>query len=106
MKISVIMPSLNVASYIEECIESVLNQDMRDIEIICIDAGSTDGTRELIQKYADNDKRIRIIDSEIRSYGHQINIGIREAKGEYISIVETDDYIAANILSYLYKQAK
>lgn len=106
VKISVIMPSLNVASYIEECIESVLGQDLNDIEIICIDAGSTDGTKELLKKYAHIDNRIRIIESPVRSYGYQINVGIRESRGEYISIVETDDYIASNMLSYLYEQAK
>ena len=106
VKVSVIMPSLNVASYIEECIESVLGQDLNDIEIICIDAGSTDGTKELLKNYEHIDNRIRIIDSPVRSYGYQINLGIRESVGEYISIVETDDYIAPNMLSYLYEQAK
>ena len=105
VKISVIMPSLNVVQYIEECMESILKQDMKDFEIICIDAKSTDGTREVLTKYSCLDNRIRIFDSPVRSYGYQVNLGIREARGEYISIIETDDYIAPNMLSYLYTKA-
>ena len=101
-KITVIMPSLNVAPYIEECISSVENQTLTDIEILCIDAGSTDGTLEILQSHAENDSRIRIINSPVKSYGYQVNLGVREANGEYISSVETDDYIAENMLKILY----
>jgi len=91
--VSIIMPSLNVVSYIEECLQSAINQTLKDIEIICIDAGSTDGTREVITKYLLTDKRIRLIDSTVKSYGYQVNLGIHEARGEYIGILETDDYV-------------
>ena len=101
-KITVIMPSLNVAPYIEECISSVERQTLKDIEIFCIDAGSTDGTLEILQNHAENDPRIHIIRSSVKSYGYQVNLGIREAQGEYVSIVETDDYIADNMLEILY----
>ncbi len=87
------MPSLNVAEYIKECIESVLNQTLKDIEIICVDAGSTDGTLEILQVYAEKDERLQIVHSERKSYGYQINLGLSLAKGKYIGIVETDDYI-------------
>lgn len=60
-KVSVIMPSLNVASYMRECIESVINQTLKDIEIICVDAGSTDGTLEILKEYKNKDSRIKII---------------------------------------------
>ena len=72
--VSIIMPSLNVVSYIEECLQSAINQTLKDIEIICIDAGSTDGTREVITKYLLTDKRIRLIDSAVKSYGYQVNL--------------------------------
>lgn len=62
-KISVIMPSLNVAPYIRECMESVINQTLKDMEILCIDAGSTDGTWEILQEYAVKDSRIQLIRS-------------------------------------------
>ena len=105
VKISVIMPSLNVASYIEECISSVERQTLSDIEILCIDAGSTDGTLDILRNHADTDKRIRIIESDVKSYGYQVNLGIREARGEFIDIVETDDFIDDNMLMRLYSEA-
>ena len=103
--ITVIMPSLNVAPYIEECISSVENQTLKNIEILCIDAGSTDGTLKILQSHAKKDSRINIINSSVKSYGYQVNLGIRKAQGEYISIVETDDYIADNMLEVLYSYA-
>ena len=68
-RISIIMPSLNVADYITQCLESVTSQSLRDIEVICIDSGSTDGTLEIIKDYAYKDSRIRVIQSDVRSYG-------------------------------------
>ena len=78
-KVTIIMPSLNVADYIEECIKSAVFQTLKEIEILCIDAGSTDGTLEILQRYADMDRRIRLINSDRRSYGYQVNLGIRQA---------------------------
>ena len=63
IKISVIMPSVNVGGYIEECILSVINQTLKDIEIICVDANSTDGTLDILKKYAQKDSRINVITS-------------------------------------------
>ena len=97
MKITVIMPSLNVAPYIEKCIQSVVNQTLQDIEILCIDAGSTDGTLEILEQFKREDSRIRIIHSDKKSYGYQVNMGIDMAKGKYIGIVETDDFIASDM---------
>ncbi|SEJ04099.1 Glycosyl transferase family 2 [Lachnospiraceae bacterium A10] len=106
MKLSVIMPSLNVADYIEQCIVSVQKQSLKDIEIICVDAGSTDGTREILQKYADEDARIKIIDSSVKSYGYQMNLGLDAAQGEYIGIVETDDYVSDDMFEKLYEKTR
>ena len=93
IKVTVIMPSLNVHSYIRPCIESVINQTLENLEILCIDAGSTDGTLEILQEYEAKDQRIRLIRSDRKSYGYQVNLGIKAAKGEYLAIVETDDSI-------------
>ena len=102
---SVILPSLNVVNYIEECLDSVTGQTLEELEILCIDAGSTDGTLEILQKYADKDKRIRLIHSDKKSYGYQINLGIDQASGEYMGIVETDDYIEPKMYEELYQTA-
>lgn len=104
-KVTVIMPSLNVVNYIEECIKSVVDQTLKNIEILCIDAGSTDGTLEIIERYSSVDRRIELIHSDKRSYGYQVNLGIKLAKGEYIAILETDDYISDTMYERLYNQA-
>ena len=105
IKVSVIMPSLNVAPYIRECLESAVNQSLNDIEIICVDAGSTDGTREIIAEYVKKYQRIRCIDSNMKSYGHQVNLGIEAAIGDYIAVLETDDYIDTCMYEKLYDTA-
>ena len=102
IKISVIMPSLNVSKYIKQCLQSVLNQTLEDIEIICVDGGSTDGTLDIIQQYVKKDNRVKLIHSDIKSYGYQMNLGIKEACGDYIGIVETDDYIQSDMYERLY----
>lgn len=100
--VSVIVPSLNAKEYIAECLDSILNQTLEDIEVLCIDAGSTDGTLKVLKEYSSKDSRIKIFLSKKRSYGAQVNQGIINAKGDYISIVETDDYIDAAMLKTLY----
>lgn len=104
--VSVIMPSLNVVKYIDECIQSVLNQSLKEIEIICVDAGSTDGTYERLKEYETNDSRVRVIPSDKRSYGYQVNLGIKESNAKYIGIVETDDYVDENMFDILYNHAE
>ena len=101
-KVSVILPSLNVKKYIKQCIESVINQTLKDIEILCVDAGSEDGTLEILKEYSEKDERIHVFLSNKKSYGAQVNQGIANARGEYISIVETDDYIKEDMLESLY----
>lgn len=100
--VSVIMPSLNVVKYIRECMESVLKQTLREIEVLCVDAGSTDGTVEILEEYASKDARVHILKSDQKSYGHQINLGIEAARGQYIGIVETDDFIDSLMYQKLY----
>lgn len=104
-KVSVLMPSLNVAAYIRECMDSVVGQTLKDMEILCIDAGSTDGTLDILREYQERDSRIRVLVSEKKSYGYQMNLGLREAKGEYIGIVETDDYVEPEMYEELYEKA-
>lgn len=105
-KVSVILPSLNVREYIEQCLASVLNQSLDDIEVICVDAGSTDGTLEAIREFQQKDARIKLLLSDRKSYGYQMNMGIDAAEGEYLGIVETDDWVEPQMYEDLYAIAK
>ena len=104
-KVSVLMPSLNVARYIRQCLDSVIAQTLRNIEIICIDAGSTDGTLEILQEYEAKDARVKIIRSEKKSYGYQMNLGLDAARGDYVGIVETDDWADPEMFEQLCQAA-
>lgn len=104
-RITVIMPSLNVAKYIKPCMDSVLGQSLSDLEILAIDAGSDDGTLEILEDYAASDRRVKVLHSDRRSYGYQLNMGIAMAQGEYIGIVETDDMILPKAYEALYHKA-
>lgn len=104
-KVSVLLPSLNVSAYIDNCIKSVREQTISDIEIIAVDACSIDGTYEILQRHASDDPRIRVISSPKRSYGHQLNLALSNATGEYIAVVETDDYIEPNMMEVLSSNA-
>ena len=105
-KVTIILPSLNVSDYIEVCIQSAISQSLHEIEIIIIDAGSTDGTWEIERAYAEKDNRIILLKSEKRSYGYQCNKAIDIAQGEYVAILETDDYVVPQMYERLYRVAK
>ena len=105
-KVSIIIPTYNVEEYLEECMDSVVRQTLQDIEIICINDGSTDGSLEILKRYAQNDKRIIIVDKENGGYGIGMNIGLDKATGEYIGIVEPDDFVPLNMYEDLYNIAE
>lgn len=106
--LSLILPSYNVAPYIVECLESALNQTLRDIEIICVDARSDDGTLELLKEYKIRSeegvwpgKRIELLVSDKRSYGYQVNVALQRAMGKYVAILETDDFVVSHMYERL-----
>lgn len=105
-KVSIIVPTYNVEAYLAECMESITNQTLEDIEIICINDGSTDGSLAILKNYAEKDKRIVLVDKENGGYGIGMNIGMSLATGEYIGIVEPDDFVPVNMFGDLYKIAK
>ncbi|ELW4821852.1 glycosyltransferase family 2 protein, partial [Campylobacter jejuni] len=105
-KISVIIPSYNSAKYIKECLDSVIFQSLKEIEILCIDAYSIDGTIDILKSYEKQDSRIKIIFSKKKSLGYQINLGLKKAKGEYFTIVESDDYVKIDMCEKLYRLAR
>ena len=105
-KVSVIMPSLNVEKYIRRALDSVINQTLKDIEIICVDASSSDGTWETIEEYSRKCDRIITISTHARSSGYQVNLGIKIASSEYVAILETDDFVQPEMYETLYELAK
>jgi len=105
-KVSIVLPIYNVEQYLRECLDSVINQTLKEIEIICVNDGSTDGSLVILQEYAARDERIKIIDKSNSGYGHSMNVGIDAATGEYLGIVEPDDYILPNMYETLYNIAK
>ncbi len=104
-KISVIIPTYNVAPYLRQCMDSVVNQSLRDIEILCVNDGSTDESLSILQEYAKSDERVVLIDKPNSGYGDSMNRGLDIARGEYIAIVEPDDFIALNMYEDLYSKA-
>lgn len=106
VKVSVVIPVYNVEQYLEECLKSVLCQSLKEIEIICVNDGSTDHSTEILERYRNLDNRIHVISKGNTGYGHSMNVGIDYASGEYISIVESDDYVEPNMLEELYDLAK
>ena len=107
VKVSVIIPVYNVAPYLGECLDSVTQQSLTDIEIICIDDCSTDDSLQLLQKYAVSDSRIRILcNDKNRDVSATRNRGIREAVGKYIFFMDSDDtFFSNNALESLYDVA-
>ncbi len=104
-KISIIIPVYNVEKYLRICLDSVIGQSFRDIEIICVNDGSNDGSGAILTDYAGRDTRIKVIEKENSGYGHSMNMGIEAAKGKYIGIVESDDKILPDFYETLYKAA-
>lgn len=105
-KVTVIIPVYNVEQYLEECMDSVIRQTLKELEILCINDGSTDHSLEILERYAKEDARIRIISQENGGYGKAMNQGLSAATGEYIGIVEPDDYVPIDMYEALYEKAK
>lgn len=104
-KISVIIPVYNTEKYLHKSLNSVLSQTFNDLEIICINDGSTDGSLDILKEFAAKDKRIQIIDKTNSGYGASVNLGIKEAQGDYITIFEPDDILDKHIYEILYKKS-
>lgn len=104
--VSVLTPVYNVERFLPECLDSLKNQKLTDIEFICINDGSTDGSLDILRSYAEKDPRFKIIDKPNSGYGASMNRGLDEARGEYIGIVESDDYASPNMFKKLYGFAK
>ncbi len=99
--ISVIVPVYNVAAYLPECLDSILSQDHRALEIILIDDGSTDGSGEICDGYGQRDRRIRVLHQQNAGAAAAKNAGLRAASGEYLSFVDSDDFLEPQVYGYM-----
>lgn len=105
-KLSIIVPVYNSEKYLSRCLSSLINQTEKEIEIIIINDGSTDGTEQIAKSFAEKDSRIVIIDQEHKLQGFARNNGIKQAKGEYIGFVDSDDWVDIDYFEKLYAAAK
>jgi len=101
-QVSVVVPVYNVEPYLRTCMESITRQTLRDLEIICVNDGSKDGSLAILKEFAEKDPRIVLIDQPNGGYGKAMNAGIDRATGEYLGIVEPDDFIALTMYEDLY----
>ena len=105
-KVSIVVPVYNVEKFLQECLESIIKQTLQDIEIICVNDGSTDTSLQILNDYAKKDNRIIVINKSNSGYGHTMNMGLNAATGEYIGIIESDDFADAHMFEDLYNLAK
>lgn len=105
-EISVILPVYNVKPYLRQCLDSVINQSLQEIEIICVDDGSTDGSLQILKEYAAKDERITVLKQQNLHAGIARNAGIAIAKGKYLSFLDSDDFFELNMLETMYNKAK
>lgn len=106
IRVSVIIPVYNRENFIGKCIESVLSQTEKNIEAICVNDGSTDDSLQILQRYAENDSRIVIINQKNQGLGAARNNALKKAQGEYILYLDSDDWILLDSIKELYAQAK
>lgn len=106
IKLSIIVPVYNVAEYLERCLNSLINQTLNEIEIICVNDGSTDNSLHILEKFAGLDKRIKIINQKNKGLSGARNTGIKLVQGEYFGFLDSDDWVDLDYFEKLYKRAK
>lgn len=104
-KVSIIVPIYNVEKYLDRCMESLLNQTLKDIEIIMVDDGSPDNCPKMCDEYAKKDSRVKVIHKKNAGLGYARNSGLDIAVGEYVAFVDSDDYVDLNAYEVLYNSA-
>lgn len=104
-KVSVLVPVMNVEEYLKNALDSLQNQTLREMEVLLLDDGSTDGSLSILQEYAEADSRFRVVEKENTGYGHTMNVGLDQARGEYIGILEPDDCAEPGMYARLYEEA-
>ena len=105
-KVSILVPVYNVERFLPQCLDALCGQTLRDVEIVCINDGAMDGSPAILHEYAVRDARVRVIDKQNTGYGASLNLGISQAQGEYIGIIEPDDFPDKRMFKKLLKVAE
>ena len=105
-KVSIVVPVYNTEKYLDKCLDSLVNQTLKDIEIICVNDGSTDSSLSIIEKYAEIDSRVVIVNQVNQGQSAARNSGIKIAQGEYVGFLDSDDWADLTMFEKLYTQAK
>lgn len=105
-KVTIVIPVYNSAKYLRQCLDSIISQSIKDIEIICVNDGSKDKSLKILQEYASKDSRITIINKVNEGQGVARNIAIAEAEGEYLLFVDSDDWLEENALELAYNKIR
>ncbi|WP_196001868.1 glycosyltransferase [Clostridium sp. 1001271B_151109_B4] len=106
MKVSIIVPVYNVEEYLPKCLESLINQTLEEIEILCVNDGSTDNSRLVLEAYSRKSSKIKILDKKNGGLSDARNYGMEYAKGEYIGFVDSDDWVELNMFEIMYEKAR
>ncbi len=104
-RVSVIVPVYNAQSHLRQCLDSITGQTLREIEIFCVDDGSTDGSAQILEEYRGRDSRLHVIRQENAGAGAARNRGLAEASGEYLSFLDADDFFEPDMLESAYERA-
>ena len=104
-KVSILVPVYNTSKFLPECLDSLLAQTLKDIEIICINDGSTDNSPDIIRFYQERDGRVKMVSKANSGYGDSMNVGLANATGEYVGICESDDFASPRMFATLWRYA-
>ena len=104
IEISVIVPVYNSEKYLKQCLDSIVGQTFKDIEIICVNDGSTDSSSQILAEYASKDDRFVIINQENGGAGKARNTGLDASRGKYLSFLDSDDFFESTMLEKAYKK--
>ena len=104
-RVSVVMPVYNAASHLRQCLDSILSQTLEAIDVVCVDNGSTDGSKAILEEYSGRDERVRVFSQPRKGAGLCRNLGLTRARGVYVGFVDSDDFIDADYFEKLYVRA-
>ena len=106
VKVSVVVPVYNVENFLRECLDTIINQSLKDIEIICVNDGSTDSSLDILYEYQEKDDRISVFSQENGGHAVATNVGMKKATGKYLFLMDSDDILELNALEDTYNLAE